>query len=223
MSLNKKGAVKMKHVLIALAIVALCAPAFAQGTNPTVKAFIHLTTDTSPVVPTDNAGVVNVIASPTPYVTYRAYIGLTDLSTGFTVISIRLTKVTDTCPGVFAPPSFTNLMPGDLAIGNIFDNTYPAGPGGITIASTGCLDAPLQMIGYVSLFYLGGTCDIEILDHQHYPRWVVDCTEPDGLVDYYCVWKNASFGGTPPEGDAGCTANVPVETETWGMIKSLYR
>lgn len=207
----------MKYVLIALALVALCVPAFAQdGDNTTVKFFVHMTEDASPVLPTDNATVVNEYPSPTLYANVRAYVGLTDLTTGFTAISFRMTNGTTACPGVVGAQSFTNLMPGDLVIGDVFGAT------GATIASTGCLTAPFQLIGYASYFYLGGACQIEILDHADYPRWVVDCEAPGG-VNYYCVWLNGGIGTTAPAGDVGCEADTPVEAATWTSIKALYR
>lgn len=209
----------MKYVLIALALAALCVPAFAQdGDNTTVKAFIHITPDAAPVVPTNNLTVTNVLMSPTAYTSHRAYLGLTDLSTGFTVISFRLTNVMTSCPGVFGAASFVNLMPGNLVIGNPFDEI------GATIASTNCLTAPFQIVGYASLFYLAdtGSCQIDILDHGQYPRWVVDCNTP-GKVNYYCVWLNGGFGTAASSGDVECAANTPVEDATWTSIKALYR
>ena len=218
----------MKYVLIALALAALCVPALAQvGDNPEVKIFIHVTDDADPpVVPTDNATVVNEF-SPAPYTNVRAYVGLTDLTTGFTVISFRLNDAMVDCADVMATQAFVNLMPGGLAIGNAFGDPGNPGSGtdGITIASTECLLAPFQLIGYATYFYLGGECQIEILDHGYteYARWVVDCQEP-GVVNLYCVWLNGGVGGaTPPAGDVGCEANTPVEDSSWGNIKALYR
>jgi hypothetical protein len=73
----------------------------------------------------------------------------------------------------------------------------------------------------LTLFYLGGACHFEILDHEEYPRWVVDCTEPYAEVDEYCVYRNASIGGAiAPEGDCEETA---VRARSWGAIKSMYR
>ncbi len=207
----------MKYVLIACALVALCVPAFAQtGSNTTVKAFLHLTPDASPVVPTNNQTVVNEVLAPTSLVVQRAYLGLTDLSTGFTVISFRLSNSLTSCPGVVATQSFVNLMPGNLMIGDPFTGN------GATIASTSCLNAPFQIVGYATYFYLGGACQINILDHVQYPRWVVDCQDP-GKVNYYCVWLNAGLGTTAAAGDTECGANTPVEDKTWTSIKALYR
>ncbi len=80
-------------------------------------------------------------------------------------------------------------------------------------------DEPV-LVAVVTIFYLGGAGCLEIRDHMEYPRWVVDCSEP-GEVDQYCVLAHGSIGGYPcPVGDC---QPVPVEGETWGTIKSLYR
>lgn len=70
------------------------------------------------------------------------------------------------------------------------------------------------------MFYLGGACHLEILDHGDYPRWVVDCSDP-GEVDQYCVYMNGGIGGAiAPDGDCEPT---PVQGASWGAIKALYR
>ncbi len=218
----------MKYVLIALALAALCVPAFAQeGLNPGIKIFIHLTDDVAAPA-TDNATVVNEF-SPAAFTTIRAYVGLTGFSTGMTVISFRLNDAMVDCPGVIATQAFVNLLPGGLAIGNAFGDPGNPGSGtdGVTIAATECMPGPFDIlfVGYATYYYLGGECQIEILDHGYteYARWVVDCQEP-GVVNLYCVWLNGGIGGaTPPAGDVGCDANTPVEDSSWGNIKALYR
>ena len=218
----------MKYVLIALALAALCVPAFAQdGNNPNIKIFIHLTDDIAEPA-TDNATVVNEF-SPAPITTIRAYVGLTGFATGMTVISFRLNDAMTECPGVIATQAFTSLLPGGLTIGNAFGD--PGDPGsptdGITIAATECMPGfyDIVFVGYAEYFYLGGECQIEILDHGNsdWARWVVDCQTP-GVFNEYCVWLNGGVGGaTPPAGDAECEANTPVEDATWALIKALYR
>jgi hypothetical protein len=181
-------------------MAALTVTALAGG-NPDVKGYITF----------DPAGQVHE-ATPAPYTSVNAYICFTDLGMGLTSASFRVTDVMTACPGSFAPPSFVNLLPGDLAIGNVFT--------GITVASTGCEAPPTVCVGYVSLFYLGVPCCLELLDHPEYPRWVTDCNDP-AQVDYYCVLAHGSIAGAPcPDGD--CEQN-PVEDATWGGIKSLYR
>ncbi|MCK4511437.1 hypothetical protein KAW64_06855 [bacterium] len=217
----------MKYVLVAIALAALCVPAFAQeGDNVIVKAFVHMTGNDTPVEPTDNATVVNEFSSA-PYTTIRAYIGLTDLSTGVKTVSFKVNDAVGEYPTVVATQAFTNLLPGNLAIGNVFGD--PENPGtqgdGITVAATDCMPAPFQLVGYVSYFYLGGAYHVEILDHGYaeWARWVVDCQDPGG-VNLYCVWLNGGVGGmAPPAGDDGCEANTPVEAATWTSIKALYR
>ena len=190
----------MKRLLI-VGLVMLVAVSAIAGGNPNVKAYI----DFAP------PGRVHAYM-PAPYETFNAYICFGDLDMGLTSASFMLPDPGVACPGVFAPPSFTNVLPGDLAIGNIFT--------GITLSSTGCEAPPDVCVGYLTLFYLGGACSIEILDHPQYPRWVTDCNDP-AQVDYYCVLSHGDVGGAVvPDGD--CEVN-PVEDSSWGGIKALYR
>jgi len=154
---------------------------------------------------------------PAPYVTLSAYLALScndQPGEEFASISFALNDFMATCPGVFAPPTFTNLLPGDLAIGNVYT--------GITLASTECLTAPIVYFGRLDLFYLGGACEIQILDHPQWPRWVVDCNSD---VYYYGVASYGGVGMEPEfigEGEMDCLI-VAVEDITWGVIKSMYR
>ena len=211
----------MKHVLIAAVVVALAVPAVA-GFNPNCKMFVHLDTDTT-CDATDASTVVNEILSPTAFTSYYAFIGLTELGVlegappeqnGIKVLSFMINDMVTDYPTAIATQSFTNLLPGNLMIGDPFD-------GGATVSSTTCRLAPFQIIGYIQVFYLGGGATIELLDHEQYPRWVVDCQTP-GQVDYYCVWKNGGLGMTAPAGDGGCVADTPVESSTWSSIKAMY-
>jgi hypothetical protein len=191
---------EMKRLLIVGTIMLVAVTAFAGG-NPNVKGYIDF----------DPPNMVHAVM-PAPYTSVNAYVCFTDLEMGLTSASFRLTDVATVCPGSFAPPSFVNLLPGDLAIGNIVD--------GITVASTGCEPPPTVCVGYASLFYLGIPCCLELLAHPEYPGWVTDCNDP-ALVDIYCVLSHGDVGGAGcPEGD--CEEN-PVEDATWGGIKSLYR
>jgi hypothetical protein len=201
----------MRYVLIAIAMVAFCVPAFAQAGNEGAKVFVTFTTPTP-----DNASVVSRI-DPDPYTAFTAYLGITDIGVGMTSVSFMM-SVTE---GVSSPPAFTNLLPGDLAIGSW--NT------GITLASTECINADAGRVyidpvifGTLDLFYLGGAGDVTFLDHPEYARWVVNCAEP---VDYdlFCVWTHGGIGKDAEPGDEGCDANTPIESQTWGAIKSLYR
>ena len=190
----------MRTLLTVGLILGVATMAFAGG-NPNVQGYIDF----------DPPNKLHAYV-PAPYETFNAYICFGNLDMGLTSASFAIADPGVVCPGVFAPPSFTNTLPGDLAIGNIFT--------GITVSSTGCEDPPDVCIGYLTLFYIGGECCIEIVDHPDYPRWITDCNDP-AQVDYYCVLSHGSVGGgLCPEGD--CSAS-PVEDNTWGGIKSLYR
>jgi hypothetical protein len=176
---------------LALLLIGLLAAAAVAGTNPNVRAYI----DFDP--PTYTHCTV-----PAPYTTVDAYFMLDCIPGGVTTASFRLNDALAECPGVVATQAFTNLLPGNLMIGDPFDC-------GATVAATECMyDDPL-VVGYASYFYLGGDCCIQLLDHCDYPRWVVDCQNP-GQVDYYCVLSHGEISSTVcpndicPDGDPDC-------------------
>jgi hypothetical protein len=190
---------RMRLALVAVMIVAVATTAFAGG-NPGVWGYISFAPDD-----------MVFSADPAPYTTVNAYICFSGIQMGLTSASFAVNDVATECPGSFAPPSFVNLLPGDLAIGNVFT--------GITVASTGCEAGPAVCVGYVSLFYLGVPCCIELRDHPDYPRWVTDCNDP-AQIDFYCIRSHGSIGGAtcPPH-----ECDSPASEETWTNIKSLYR
>lgn len=193
--------------LTAIATVALCLGlAGGSAANPS-EVYDEIFIDFDPP---NRVHTVN----PDPYTSVRAYVVgdfMLEGAYGFAGICFMLSDPSSDCPGSFAPPSFTNLLPGNLAIG-----TWDTG---ITIASTECLtDYPVS-IGYLDLYYLGGACDLMILDHPDYPRWVIDCQDP-GQVFYYCVRMH---GGIGKEAIVGDCPVVAVEDVSWGAIKSMYR
>jgi hypothetical protein len=150
---------------------------------------------------------------PAPYSVVEAYLVL-DLSLSywdnFTTASFALSV----SPDVALAPSFVNLLPGNLAIGDWQT--------GITVASTECIHAMPAQIGFVSFVYGGVPGDVEIVDHPDYPRWVTDCQDP-GEVFWYCVYSNGGVGKEPDIGPEGDCAINPVEHSTWGGIKSMYQ
>jgi len=181
----------MRTFLTLLMIAAIAVPALAGG-NPNVVGYIDF----------DPPNRVHG-ALPAPYATIRAYVCFGDLDMGLTSASFMLSNPGVTCPGVFAPPNFTNLLPGDLAIGNIYT--------GITLSSTGCEPGPEVCVGYLELFYLGGECLIELLEHPEYPGWITDCNDP-AQVDIYSHLQDGTVGYI-----------VPVEDASWGSIKAMYK
>lgn len=202
----------MKYVLIAIAVAAFCVPAFAQGGgNPNVKVFVTFTTPTP-----DNASVVSRV-DPEPYEAFTAYLGLTDLGVGMTGLNFMLSVT----PGVSAMYSFSNLLPGNLAIG--------AWDTGISLASTECMGEDVGrtyldpvIFAKMDMLYLSGTGDVMFHDHPVDPRWVTNCDDP-AVVDLFCVWTHGGIGKDPEPGDVGCEGNTPVEGQTWGAIKAMYK
>ena len=186
----------MRIFLAMIMIMAIAVPALAGG-NPNVVGYIDF----------DPPNRVHS-AMPAPYATVLAYICFGDLDMGMAGVSFMINDVMVDCPGVFAPPSFTNILPGDLAIGNYLT--------GITLASTDCMTDADVCVAYVSLYYLGGACCIELLDHPDYPRWLLDCNDP-AEVDFYQHLAHGSIGG------AICPDASPVEDATWGSIKAMYK
>jgi len=109
---------------------------------------------------------------------------------------------------------YTSLLPDSHVWGPWEEGTY--------LCSPVCLYDRFLYFARVSFVYLGGSGDIMILDHQEYPRWVLDCSSP-AEVDYYCVWMHGGVGKPALEGDEDCYPVVPVEDASWGAVKSLYR
>jgi hypothetical protein len=197
----KEGRTKMKYVLIALALAALCAPAFAGG-NPNGRCYISFDQT--------GAGGLEHSYTMTPSVAFNAYVCVTGLDMGMTGVSFMLTDVLNDYPGMFAVASFTNLL--DVPVGDVFT--------GISLASSTCRTEEVVVVGSLFLFpSVAGDFCLELLDHPSYPRWVIDCTDPVEL-DFYCVQAHGTIGaGVCPEPEC----DDPVEDVTWGSIKALYQ
>lgn len=192
------------RTLTVLAVVLICSAHALAGMNPECKVCIDF------YGLADSWDDVQSRIDPAPYTTFTAYFCLFQ-TTGMTTISFR-GSVT---PGMSTSPVFTNLLPGDLSIGFWED--------GITLASIECVDTGFLYFAKLDLFYLGVPGDIMILDDPSYPRWVVDCGQPYGEVDFYCVWMQGGVHKDPVGGDPECVPAVPVEPATWGGIKAMYR
>ena len=190
----------MRTILALIMVAALCVPAFAGG-NPDVKCYVSF----------DQTGAGAPIHqyAMTQYVGFNAYICFNDLDMGLTTVSFRLNNPQAEYPGLFASQSFTNLL--DIIVGDPFT--------GMSLASTTCRSEDVVVVGYLNLFPIAvGDACVNILDDPDFPRSVVDCTQPNGLVDYYWVTANGGLGGANCPGDV-----VPVEDSSWGSIKALYR
>jgi hypothetical protein len=187
----------MRTFLAVIMLAAIALPAFA-GDNPNVVGYIDF----------DPPNRVHSIM-PAPGI-IRAYVCFGDLDMGLTGAAFMLTDVIVECPGVFLFANFTNLLPGNLAIGD-----YRTG---LSLASTECMPGPDVCVGYLEMYYSVGACCVELLDHPDpgSARWVTDCNDP-AQVDLYTLIAHGSIGG------AICEEVSPVEDATWGSIKALYR
>ncbi len=195
----------MKYIGIAILTLALSVSAFAGG-NPSVQCYVSF--DQS------GAGAAVHDYTMTQYVGFNAYFCFHELDMGLTVVTFMINNPSVEYPGLFASQSFTNLL--DIIVGDPYT--------GMSLASTTCRtggEGVVVVVGYLNLFptAVGEAC-VNMLDDPAFPRWVVDCTLPNGEVDLYCVLQNGSIGGAECVG--GDCWN-PVEDATWGGIKALYR
>ena len=192
----------MRYVLIVLALVALCVPAFAGG-NPDIRCYVSF--DQS------GAGAPVHEYDMTQYVGFNAYFCFSGVELGVTTVVFRINDPTVEYPGLFASQAFTNLL--DIIVGDPYT--------GMSLASSTCRTGAVVVVGYLNLFptAVGAAC-VNILDDPSFPRWVVDCAQPNGEVDYYCVLQNGAIGGATCVGGDCWDA---VEEQTWGGIKALYR
>jgi len=204
----------MRNALIVAMILAAVAVTASAGLNPDVYAYI--TFDAAGDESGGDQGAI--IFEPAGAGAISAYVCLGDVAGGMTVVSFLLKDMLVGCPGVVVTQSFTSLLPGGMTIGDAF-------VGGITCASIECLSGTV-VVGRIDCYYLGGSCCMEILDHEEYPRWVVDCQEPVER-DYYCLKYHGIVydGVTMPTCDTVTEwpCDTPVEDATWGGIKALYR
>jgi hypothetical protein len=193
----------MKRILIVAMVLAIASMAFAGG-NPNVKCYVSF----------DQTGAGAPIHEHvmTQYVGFNAYFVFTDLEQGLTTVSFMINNPSADFPGLFASQAFTNLL--DIIVGDPY--------AGMSLASSTCRVGPTEVVGYLNLFPIAvGDACVLILDDPSFPRWVVDCTVPNGEVDYYCVEAHGTIGGGLCEpGDCGAS---PVEDATWGGIKAMYR
>ena len=186
----------MKHLLIAGLVMLVATMAFAGG-NPNGVGYIDF----------DPPNRVHSVMPP-PYTSVLAYVCFGDLDMGMAGVSFMINDTVADCPGVIGLANFTNILPGDLAIGNYLT--------GITLASTECMTDTDVCVAYIELFYLGGGCCVVLLDHPDYPQWLLDCNDP-AQIDFYQLIAHGSIGG------AECPDITPVEDATWGSIKAMYK
>ncbi len=166
----------MKHLLLAVLVLAVACTAFGSGENPRVGAYISFDQ-------TGAGGLVHEYEA-TPYEFFRAYVCFSQIDGGITAVSFMLNDVMFENPGVFASAVFVNLLPDGVGSWNT----------GITLTSPECMAGQVVVAGYLELFPLMSyDCCIELLDHPAYPRRVVDCQDP-GQFNYYEIFSHGAVG-----------------------------
>lgn len=148
---------------------------------------------------------------PEPYDVVEAYLMIDCVPDGFLAICFAV----DVTPESSFSTSFGNLMPNPGAIAGDYES-------GIVIGSLSCVhECPIPFT-VARIVYTGTPGDVVVTDHPEWPRWVVDCNDPLGS-DPYCLLSNGGIGKDPiPTGEM-CGCPTPVEDESWGTIKAMFR
>lgn len=189
-----------RYILVIVAVLVAALPAMADE-NPNARLFFTF----------DSTGYSNEIASPPDPNPFNMYLCLDELSTG-----ARAVALTATCTiGGFSAGVPTYPIAGTNVIG-AFNS-----PSGWAIAWANCeaVDAGtgILVVAQVPWFYTGdGT--VTITAHPTETHKVIGC---NFVADQYCTYQNLGVGVTPPPGDEGCDS--PVEAESWGAIKAMFR
>lgn len=200
----------MKRLLVVLLIAALAVPALAVE-NPLLAIFLDTDTDTG-------NPVVNEVC-PNPNDTFMVYVcfdrfgdGGGMLGAAFlfdrTFAGFKLAQV-NMLPGL----DFGDVETNGWAITAGADCQYPDANGVLVAASCQYL-------------YLGAPGTITVLPHPIDSNSAADCLNE---LDFWCVASVLShgaagnFGVCMPAPDGDCEPESPVENETWGGIKALYR
>jgi hypothetical protein len=202
-------------VSMLLAALLFAATAMA-GQNPYCKVFVDFADNDC----TKDYADVQSSIYPDPGTLVTAYLVLGDVAgqcepspvAGITTISLAVDLEPD------AMSSFTgyqSLLPGGLTIG---DWTT-----GITLSATECVPGPLVYFASVTMLYSGTPGEVRITDDPQFPRLVVACDDPIPSEDHYCVANYGGVGMEPTDPEPSCFLNTPVEAESWGTIKALYR
>jgi hypothetical protein len=208
----------MKRLLVALVVLAFALPALA-GQNPNVAIYLYTTSS--------GIGGTNWTASPSGGGVKSVYVCFDHFGVGGGMYgaSWRFIEV----PG-----------PDYMSSTNQF-----AGVGGLTIGDPGSAAGIAMTVGPAAVYpnvngiiILGrirytvegdppGGGSITVVPHATDGRAVADA---QNQLDYWCVHSVAynglsgNFGwDAPPTIDGNCTQPSPVQNETWGSIKALYR
>jgi len=111
-------------------------------------------------------------------------------------------------------------MLGGMDMGDVEDPTI----GWVIVSGGNCREPDehgIVVAGAVTYLYASPPGHIRLLPGPIDGNGALDC---NNLVDWWCVASHAGVHQDPPPPDPWCVCGyVPVEDESWGSIKGLYR
>jgi hypothetical protein len=190
-------------VLVALAVLLAVAPATA-GQNPNAVAFVSFdpSCETGPYVHTTPFTAAGI---------YDSYVCVDGFGSSGGIRTLAFSMTTSGLSPML--PDYT-----------VFD---------ATAQGTGGPDASFWLIGAQVCVYPNACGIVTVVKQQFFVmspgtislggspvdgKMVVDCNFD---ADQFCVMSNGGIGAEPPAGDEDC--DTPVELQSWGSIKALYR
>jgi hypothetical protein len=195
-------------VLIALMVLAIAVPAFA-GTNPNIRAFVTF----------DPADYVHSTYPAPGFVPTYICVDCFGEGGGLTGFSAIVRNTWGGFVGgsadvtIFHPNAQTVIGAPD----NVTDGWVVAAPECVLPGPEGII-----CIANIPYYYLGTPGEVLIEASPVDGKATVDCNND---LDFFCVLSNGGVGMepvTPGDEDCDCNPN-PVEDNTWGGIKALYR
>jgi hypothetical protein len=161
------------------------------------------------VIDFDPPGYVHSVY-PAPYTTVNAYV-VADFSgwvDGVNTVAFRLGVTPMVAQGLgFQSSNPIVTITGDWETG-------------VVVFTDDCMgDFPVTL-GYLSLFYLGGSGHVRIEPHVDIGSVYIACDNPGEPLEF-CMVQDGAIGLPAPEPRFIC--QTATDNVTWGAIKSLYR
>ncbi len=206
----------MKRLVIAVIVVALALPAFA-GQNPNLAIFLN----TEP----DGSGTNEVC--PAPGELFHVYVCFDRFGPGGGLLRVGF-RFDRAFAGFLLEQQ--SWFPG-IPLGDVEGDGMEVTAGAECVSPGG---NGIVVAARITYLYTGGPGTITVLPHAYgeIADIALDCNYD---IDHWCVASVASHGFSghfgvcaPPPGrltplDGDCELVVPVEAETWGTIKGIYR
>lgn len=196
----------MRRFLMIVMIAALAAPAFA-GENPQARAFISFDPDcvTGPYVHRTEtiSGLVDC------YLVVDCLQGaVRSVSLYWQTSGFGMAFAADY--SVFHPEAQSPVgAPDNATQGWLIASPDPVEPNSCDI-----------VVIVKQPYFVSGAGTITIQPSPVDGKMIVDSNFD---ADVYCVLAHGGLGMDPPAGDDPCECDTPVESGSWGAIKSLYR